>query len=79
MSGMCPVVHYNLTRVMNIIGIGPLIAAIRAFVCLISSNRARMSVWIALMASWRSICDEICKTRHNDRPIVPGAICIGVS
>jgi len=63
------VLAYNLTRVMNIIGVVPLIAAIREFLCLISPNRARMSAWIALTASLRPICEEICKTTHNGRSI----------
>jgi transposase len=67
------VLAYNLTRVINIIGIKPLIAAIRDFVCLIPPNRSWMSLWIAFTASWRPTCEQICKTRHNDWPIAPGA------
>jgi len=73
------VLAYNLTRVINIIGIKPLIAAIREFVCLIPTTRARTSLWITLTTSWRPICEQICKTRHNAWPIAPGATCSGVS
>ena len=34
----------NLARIMNIVGIGPLIAAIREFLCLISPNHGRRGV-----------------------------------
>ena len=50
------VLAYNLTRVMNIIGIKPLIAAIRLFLRLISRTCAQMIVWIALTASWSPPC-----------------------
>ena len=73
------VLAYNLTRVINIIGIKPLIAAIQEFVCLIPPNRSWMSFWIAFTASWRPICGQICKSRHNAWPIAPGATCSGVS
>jgi len=45
------VLAYNLTRIMNIIGTKPLIAAIRALLRLISPYYARTNVWIALKAS----------------------------
>ena len=66
------VLAYNLTRVMNIVGIGPLIAAIREFLCLISPSRAWMSVWIALTAIWRPIREERHKTRRHDCSIALG-------
>jgi hypothetical protein len=50
------VLAYNLTRVMNIIGIKPLIAAIRLFLRLISRTCAQMIVWIALTASRSPPC-----------------------
>jgi len=73
------VLAYNLTRVINIIGIKPLIAAIREFVCLISPNRSRMSLWIDPTAYWRPICGPICKSWHNAWPIAPDATCSDVS
>ena len=66
------VLAYNLTRVMNIIGVGPLITAIGEFLCLISPNHAQMNAWIAVMASWRPICKEVCKAWQNDRSIALG-------
>ena len=66
------VLAYNLTRVMNIVGIGPLIAAIRESLCLISPSRAWMSVWIALTAIWRPIREERHKTRRHDCSIALG-------
>jgi transposase len=59
------VLAYNLTRVMNIVGIGTLIAAIRALMRMISSNRGRMNVWAALAASLRPIHVEVCKTQYR--------------
>jgi Transposase DDE domain len=51
------VLAYNLTRVMNIIGIKPLIAAIRLFSRLISRTCAEMIIWIALTASLSPTCE----------------------
>jgi transposase len=67
------VLAYNLTRVINIIGIKPLIAAFREFLRLYSPNRCQTSVWITLTPSWRSICDETCKIRNISRSIAPSA------
>ena len=47
------VLAYNLTRVMNIIGIKPLIAAIRLFLRLICRTGAQMITWAALITSRR--------------------------
>jgi transposase len=55
------VLAYNLTRVMNIVGIKPLIAAIRDFLRLISANYARTNVWTAPTASWTPICTKLVK------------------
>jgi hypothetical protein len=44
------VLAYNLTRVINIIGIKALIAAIRESLCPISPNHARMGVCAAVSA-----------------------------
>jgi transposase len=44
------VLAYNLTRVMNIIGIKPLIAALRDFLWPISADHAQQIVWIAFTA-----------------------------
>ncbi len=53
------VLAYNLTRVINIIGIKPLIAAIRELLCLILPNRVQKSVWNALAHPWGLIRAEI--------------------
>ena len=45
------VLAYNLTRVMNIIGIKPLIAAIRLFLRLICRTGAQMITWAAFRTS----------------------------
>ncbi len=50
------VLAYNLTRVMNIIGIKPLIAAVREFLRQILVDCAQEIVWIAVTASWMPIC-----------------------
>lgn len=73
------VLAYNLTRVMNIIGIGPLIAAIRGFLRLIKPNRTCTTVWIALTASWKPIREELCKTLRHGRSIDLGVTESGVS
>jgi transposase len=66
------VLAYNLTRVINIIGIGPLIAAIREFLLRNPLQSRRISVWIALTASWRPTCDQICKTQRHSQVFAPG-------
>ena len=65
------VLAYNLTRVMNIIGIKSLIAAIRAFLCHISPNRARISVCTALKAIWRLARTELRQIRLSNEPVAP--------
>jgi len=57
------VLAYNLTRVMNIIGIKPLIAALREFLRQISADRAQETVWIAFIASRMPVCIE---TRQSE-------------
>ena len=57
------VLAYNLTRVMNIVGIGPLMKAMREFLRFISPNHGQESVRIAFMALWMPICAEIYKSR----------------
>ena len=52
------VLAYNLTRAMNIIGTKKLIAGIRAFLRLTSSDCAWTNVWIAQTASWTPICEQ---------------------
>ncbi len=73
------VLAYNLTRVINIIGIKPLIAGIREFMRLIQPNSSWKSLWIDFTASWRPICEQICKTWHNVWTIAPGVTCSAVS
>lgn len=63
------VLAYNLTRVMNIIGIEPLIAAIQEFLCLISTNLARMRVCTALLAIWSPMCIELRRIRLSSEPV----------
>jgi hypothetical protein len=53
------VLAYNLTRVINIIGIKPLIAALRELLRLISADRAQQIAWIVFKAPWMPICIEI--------------------
>ncbi len=65
------VLAYNLTRVMNIIGNKPLIAAIREFLCPISPNRAQMGICTALLAFWKPTCTELRNIRLNSEPITP--------
>ena len=62
------VLAYNLTRVMNINGITPLIAAITALLRLITPNRTCETVWIALTASWKPIREELRKTQRHALP-----------
>jgi hypothetical protein len=52
------VLAYNLTRVMNIVGVKPLIAAIEEYLRLISRTCAQMIVWTTLTASWSPTCEE---------------------
>jgi hypothetical protein len=52
------VLAYNLTRVMNIVGVKPLIAAIEEYLRLISRTCAHMIVWTTLTASWSPTCEE---------------------
>jgi len=59
------VLAYNLNRVMNIVGVKPLIAAIREFWRLISSDRAQRIVRINLTGSWMPICEQIFKTQRR--------------
>lgn len=63
------VLAYNLTRVMNIFGIKPLIAAIRECLCLISPNCARIRVCIILSAIWSPIYIEMRRIQLNSEPI----------
>ena len=65
------VLAYNLTRVMNIMGIKPLIAAIEAFLRLISPDRAQIGAWVALTVSWMLIRAEICKSRLRINTVAP--------
>lgn len=60
------VLAYNLTRVMNIIGIKPLIAAIRQSLCPTSSKCASMT---ALTAFWSSMCFELHKIRLENKTV----------
>ena len=62
------VLAYNLTRVMNIIGVTPLIAAITALLRLITPNRTCKIVWIALTASWKPIREELRKRNATAVP-----------
>jgi hypothetical protein len=57
--------------VMNIIGIKPLIAAIRLFLRLISRTCAQMIVWIAITASCSSTRKEY---RKHWLPISPASL-----
>ena len=63
------VLAYNLTRVMNIIGIKPLMAAIRESLRLIPSNHALMTAWTALTAMGGPICIELRKIRLSSEPV----------
>ena len=67
------VLAYNLTRVMNIIGIKPLIAAIREFLREISPNRARKITWTAFTTSLTRIRNQFCQTAQHKRTIALGA------
>ena len=62
------VLAYNLTRVMNIIGIKPPIAAIREALRPISSNHALMTAWTAPTARGRPICIELRKFWLTNKP-----------
>ena len=57
------VLAYNLTRVMNIIGIKPLIAAIRLYLRLICRTGAQMITWAALRTSRSPPCGQHRKHR----------------
>jgi transposase len=63
------VLGYNLTRVMNIIGIGPLIDAIREFLRLISPKCAQMIARITFTAIYLAICNEIQQTPLHNRAV----------
>ena len=65
------VLAYNLTRVMNIIGIKSLIAAIRELLCLILPNCVRKSVWKHLTRPWRLTRSEIYKSRLRISAVAP--------
>ena len=65
------VLAYNLTRVMNIIGIKPLIAAIRDFSRQINANPTQMRAPIALKAAWKLFQPKTCQCRPASAPIYP--------
>ena len=65
------VLAYNLTRVMNIIGIEQLIAAIGEFLRLTLSDRARKTVWTDLTGSWMPMCGQIGKTQLRNPVVGP--------
>jgi len=68
------VLAYNLTRVMNIVGIKRLIAAISEFLRLIMPDRAQLSFWTALTASWRRICPKIYKSGLRVSAVSPASV-----
>jgi len=59
------VLAYNLTRVMNIVGIGPLIAAIRETLRLCELTIAIRSAWNAIKASRKLFCAKTCESAHR--------------
>ena len=65
------VLAYNLTRVINIIGVKPLIAAIRGIMCLIVSLLARKSVWAGLVCLRRPFWEKSAKPSVEGRPASP--------
>jgi hypothetical protein len=65
------VLAYNLTRVINIVGIGTLIAAIREILRLIKPDRARKIVSTALTRSWMLICAKLSVETSSQRQLGP--------
>ena len=59
------VLAYNLTRVMNIVGIGPLIAAIRELLRLCELTTAIRSAWNAIKASRKLFSAKTCESAHR--------------
>ena len=68
------VLAYNLTRVINIIGVRPLIAAIREFLRLISPNHAQLAVCAALTAFWRPTVIKLRNIRRSNKLITPARV-----
>mgnify|MGYP001811646659 FL=1 len=66
------VLAYNLTRVINIIGIKPLIAAIREFLREFSPNRVPKITWTAFTTSWTRIRIQFCQTARYKRTTALG-------
>jgi hypothetical protein len=65
------VLAYNLTRFINIVGIGTLIAAIREILRLIKPDRARKIVSTALTCSWMLICAKLRVETSSQRQLGP--------
>ena len=64
------VLAYNLTRVMNIIGIGPLIAAVRAFLAAVLAILAGRMPSGASHASQTHYNAELRSNRTSNRPTI---------